>query len=59
MGWVDGVWMGVGIWSVPCKHTCACMHACTHTCTCMLNMINMDASMKAAFAITKYAIKLE
>ena len=43
-----GLWVGVGIWSVPCKHTCACIHACTHTCTCMLNMINMDASMEVA-----------
>ena len=25
-----GVWVDVGIWSAPCKHTCACMHACTH-----------------------------
>ena len=41
-----GVLVGVGIWSAPCKHTCACMHVCT--CTCMLNMINMDASMEVA-----------
>ena len=43
-----GVWVGVGILSALCKHTCACMHACTYTCTCMLNMINMDASMEVA-----------
>ena len=54
-GWM-GMRVGVGIWSGPCKHTCACMHACTHTCT---YMINMDASWRWPFAITKYAIKLE
>ena len=41
--WVDWGRVGVSVWrSTPCRHA----HECMHACTCMLNMINMDASIK-------------
>ena len=46
-GWVWVCW-GCPMHTFMHTHT----HACTHTCTCMLNMINMlnmDAPMSAAF----------